>query len=144
MNKLATSLLISLLATVLIGCSSGSSTTSSGDVILNISGKFVGDFENTEGNQDGTATLDLQLADDEVTVSGNALFDDENNQCLLSGPITGTLAGTNLTLTLDDFTFALAVSSDTNTLSGTYARSSNEDTSCGRTTGAGNISLTRS
>ncbi|MCH2189438.1 MAG: hypothetical protein MK188_00755 [Gammaproteobacteria bacterium] len=144
MNKLATSLLISLLATVLIGCSSGSSTTSPGDVVLNISGKFEGTFENTEGNQSGLATFDLQLAEDEMTVSGNALFDDENNQCLLSGPITGTLAGSNLTLSLDDFTFTLAVSSDANTLSGTYARSSNEDTRCGRTTGAGNITLTRS
>ena len=145
MNKLANNLLIALLATVLIGCSSGSSTTSEPDAILNVSGKFEGTFENTEATQDGAATFDLQLGTDDMTVTGNALFDREGgNTCLLSGPVEGTLSGTRLTLTLDDFTFALAVSADANTLSGTYSRSGDTNPDCGRTTGSGNISLTRS
>ena len=147
MNKLATSLLISLLATVLIGCSSGSSTTDPEPETLNITGTYQGTFENAEATQDGTATFDLVLGTDEMTVTGNALFDREGgNTCLLSGPFSdgSTLAGSRLTLLLDDFTFALSVSADAGTISGTYARSGDGDATCGRTTGSGNITLTRS
>lgn len=147
MNKLATSLLISLLATVLIGCSSGSSTTDPDPVTLNITGTYQGTFENTEGDQEGTATFDLVLGTDGMTVTGNALFDREGgNTCLLSGSFGdgSTLAGSRLTLTLDDFTFTLSVSADANTLSGTYARSGEGTNICGRSTGSGTISLTRS
>jgi len=144
MNKLATTLLITLLATVLIGCSSGSSSAPEESGVLDITGRYEGTFENFEGTQDGSALLDLQLAEDETTVTGNAIFDREGgNTCLLSGPVTGTLNGFRITLELDGgFSFELTVNDTATELSGTYATDA-ETEICGRSTGAGDITVSR-
>ena len=144
MNKLATTLLISLLATVLIGCSSGSSSAPEEPAIFDITGRYEGTFENFEGTQDGSAVLDLQLADDATTVTGNAIFDREGgNTCLLSGSVTGTLNGFGLALELDGgFSFALTVNDSATVISGTYTTNVETDI-CGRSTGAGDITVSR-
>jgi len=141
MNKLANALLISLLATVLIGCSSGSSDTGQ---IQSISGTFSGSFENTQETQDGTATFNLAQAENSNSVTGNAIFDLEGgNTCLISGTVEGTVTGFTASLDVSNVNFQLNIADNGNSLSGTYVLNG-DVAGCSGPTGSGNISLTRS
>ncbi len=140
MNKLATALLISVLATVLIGCSSGSSDTGQ---IQSISGTFTGSFENAVETQDGTATFNLAQAENSSNVTGNAIFDLEGgNTCLISGTVEGTVTGFTASLTVNNVNFQLNIGDDGNSLSGTYVLSGDVD-GCSGPTGSGSITLNR-
>lgn len=139
MNKLATALLISVIATVLIGCSSGSSSSAP----ENISGRFEGSFRNTDDTQDGSAVFDLVQAENSDVVTGNALFGvDSRNICLISGPISGTVTGFTANLSVNGISFQLNISNSANTLSGTYVLSGTV-AGCSGPTGSGEITLNK-
>lgn len=137
MKNLALALAMTLL---LAACSSGS-TVAPQDVTLN--GVFTGTFENTDGNQGGTATFNFSQATDSTAVSGNAIFDTTTlvNTCLVNGTFTGTNNGANLTITIGASNIQLAISNNGNTLSGTYVTEAS--TTCSSGSGSGTITLNR-
>ncbi len=141
MNKLATALLFSVIATVLIGCSSGSSSAPEPQ---NVAGTYQGTFENTDGTQRGVATFTLVQSQNSFVVTGNAIFDrNGGNTCLISGQVTeGLVNGFDVALTVAPINFQLAVSNNGQTLSGTYTNGAPSD-DCGASTGSGNITINR-
>jgi len=142
MNKLATALLISVIATVLIGCSSGSSSSPEPQ---NVTGRYEGSFQNTDNTQNGTAVFNLVQGQNATTITGSALFsvDGRNNICLISGAIeNGTITGFNVMLEVNGITFQLATNDGNTTLNGTYVLTGTVE-GCSGPTGSGNITLTR-
>ena len=142
MNKLATALLISALAMVLIGCSSGSTST---PVPQNVSGTFAGSFSNTSGTQDGTAIFNLSQPNNSNEVSGNAIFDTATrNTCLIGANVTnGSVQGFGVSLSVGSTSFQLTIGDNGNTLTGTYVQTSDSE-GCSGQTGSGSITLRRS
>lgn len=142
MNKLATALLIPALATVLIGCSSGGSSTTPAP--QNVSGTFSGTWDNTPGTQDGTASFNLSQPGNSSEVTGNVLFDSNgSNTCLISATITGTVQGFGVALTAGNTTFQFTLTDGGNTLSGSYVQSDSPPEGCSGQTGSGTMTLTR-
>ncbi len=140
MNKLATALLIPVLALVLIGCSSGSSSSPEPQ---DVNGQYSGTWTNTPGNQDGTAVFNLSQPEGLNSVTGNAIFESTgDNNCLLNGTVTGTVTGFSLALTVGNTNFQLSIDNNGNTLSGTYVQTQDTDT-CSGETGSGQITVTR-
>ncbi len=136
MKNLALALAMTFL---LAACSSGS-TVAPLDVIL--SGTFNGSFENTSGNQDGTATFSISQASGTTDLSGNAVFDtNTTNTCLLNNTLTGTNNGSSATITVGGSNFQLAISNNGNTLSGTYVTTATD--TCSNGSGSGTITLNR-
>jgi len=141
MNKLATALLISVIATVLIGCSSGGSSSPEPQ---NVTGVFQGNFENGTGTQSGNATFNLSQAAGTNVVTGNATFTfEDGNTCLLPGTIEdGTVTGFSVTFTVSDVNYQLSIVDGGNTLSGTYVLTVDTDI-CSGPTGSGEINVSR-
>ncbi len=141
MKNLALALAMTLFLTA---CSSGS-TVAPLDVVLN--GTFTGSFANTDGNQEGTAVLNLTQAAGGTEITGNAIFDitvgSTSNVCLLNGLVTGTNNGPSASITIQNGNLQLAISNNGDTLSGTYVVTVDTDL-CSNGTGSGNITLTRS
>jgi len=138
MKNLALALAMTLL---LAACSSGS-TVAPQEISLN--GVFSGTFENTAGDQDGTATFNLSQIANATEVTGNAIFDTTTvNTCLVNGTITaGINSGASVTLTVGNTNFQLAISNNGNTLSGTYVTTETAGV-CSSGSGGGSITLNR-
>jgi hypothetical protein len=137
MKNLALTLFITIL---LSACSSGS-TVAPLDVTLN--GVFTGTFENVEGTQDGTATLNLSQLSDSTAITGNAIFDTgDRNTCLINGLVAGTNNGASANITIGGANLQLAISDNGNTLSGTYVLVA-ATTICSSESGSGTITLSR-
>jgi hypothetical protein len=137
MKNLALALAITLL---LAACSSGS-TVAPLDVTLN--GVFSGTFENVDGTQDGSATLNLSQVTDGTAIAGNAIFDTENrNTCLINGTVTGVNNGSSASITIGSINLQLAISNNGNTLSGTYVITEASST-CSSGSGSGTVTLNR-
>jgi hypothetical protein len=137
MKNLALALAITLL---LAACSSGS-TVAPLDISLN--GVFTGTFENIDGSQDGTATLNLTQLSDSDAITGNAIFDTgDRNICLISGVVTGTNSGASASLNIGSANLQLAISNNGSTLSGTYVLVAATDI-CSSDSGSGTITLNR-
>ncbi len=142
MNKLATALLIPALATILIGCSSGGS--SSTPEPQNVSGTFNGTWGNTPGTQNGTASFNLSQPLNSSEITGNVLFDSNGtNTCLISVAVTGLVQGFGVSLEAGNTMFQLTLSDGGNTLSGSYVQGGTPSTGCSGQTGSGTITLTR-
>lgn len=142
MNKITSFLLITLLTTVLIGCSSGSSTT---DSPQNLTGQYEGSFENADGSQTGVAVFNLVQRENSRDISGNAIFDRAGgNTCLFSGVLEddASVTGFTASFTINNVNFQLNIENNANTLSGTYVLSEATDV-CGLSTGSGNITVRR-
>ncbi len=141
MNKLATALIFSVFATVLVGCSSGGS--SAPEPPQNISGQFSGNWENTPGSEEGSAVFNLSQVVNSDAVTGNVIFDSNGrNSCLLNNRVTGTVSGFNVSLTVGNTNFQLTLSNGGNTLSGTYVQTTSTNT-CSGETGSGTITVNR-
>ena len=137
MKNLALALAITLL---LAACSSGSTVAPEA---VTLSGVFSGPFSNTEGTDEGTATLNLSQIAGSTDVTGNAIFEnDGRNICLINGTITGANNGANVTLTIGSANLQLAISNNGNTLSGTYVLTATSST-CSSESGSGTITLNR-
>jgi len=135
-------LILALAMTLLLAaCSSGSTVA---PLDANLSGVFIGSFENTDGNQSGTATFNLSQIAEATGLTGNAIFDTNTvNTCLVNGTLTmSTNNGTSATIVIGNTNFQLAISNSGNTLSGTYVTTESETCSSG--SGAGTITLDRS
>ncbi len=138
MKNLALTLFITIL---LSACSSGSTVA---PLDVSLSGVFTGSFENVEGTQDGTVTLNLSQLSDSDAITGNAIFDTgDRNTCLINGLVAGTNNGASASLTIGGANLQLAISDNGNTLSGTYVLVT-ATTSCSSESGSGSITLTRS
>jgi len=138
-------LILALAMTLLLAaCSSGSTVA---PLPSTISGAYSGTFANTDGNQEGTALINLSQLTIDSEVTGNGIFDitvgNPANVCLLNGTVSmGTNNGTSASLVIQNANFQLAVSDDGNTLSGTYVVTMDTD-ECSNGTGSGTITLTR-
>jgi hypothetical protein len=134
MKKLALTFVMTLF---LVACSSGTTVS---DVPNNLTGNYTGTFENQEGSDKGTVSLDL-VEDSDGNFSGIIRFID--SLCLISSPITsGTSVGFNLQLILTDLTMQLN-SDNAGNLSGSYTYTSSVGT-CSNPSGTGTINLSRS
>lgn len=78
------------------GCSSG---TTVADLPSNVTNSFRGTFQNTPGTQSGTVIIDVQ--DVGGVVSGNIIFQSDDDNCLRNNAVSGTSTGFNLNLTAD-------------------------------------------
>ena len=138
-------LALALATTLLIAaCSSGSTVA---PLPFTINGAYSGTFSNTDGNQQGTAVINVSQVDIDAEETGNGIFDitvgSTSNVCLLNGTIeNGANNGSSASLTIANANFQLAVSNDGNTLSGTYVVTEDTDI-CSNGTGSGTITLNR-
>lgn len=136
MKKLALMFVMTLFLTA---CSSGNTVS---DEPINLTGNYFGEFENQEGNDEGTVILDL-VEDTDGNFSGIAQFIDSG--CLLNGTVTsGFTSGFNVSLVIDQeggsITLQL-VSDNAGNLNGTYITSGE---TCSNESGTGSISLSLS
>ncbi len=84
------------IAMLAAGCSSG---TTVADLPSNVTNSFRGTFSNTPGSQSGTVIIDIQDVDG--TVTGNIIFESDDDNCLRNSSVSGTSTGFNLNLTAD-------------------------------------------
>ena len=147
-NKLLSLVYVGLFCAALSACSSGTTVS---PIPVSITGLYTGTFENASGTLNGTATFNLVQGTDGTSVSGNAIFDSEDANCLVNGTITsGTINGFSITLEVSQASAAtntsgsvnvqLTQSNNGNNLDGTYVSNSSN---CSSESGSGTISLTR-
>lgn len=117
MKKLLTILSISF---ALAACSSGSSVT---EEPANITGLWTGTFQNDDGTDVGSITLNLIQIVDSLTVSGNASI--SGSDCIASGTVEGTVNGSQVSLNVNSRTDPPSLMQNVmtltgNSMSGTY------------------------
>ncbi|MEO0367701.1 MAG: hypothetical protein AAF197_02830 [Pseudomonadota bacterium] len=143
-------LLVVLLTLFLTACSSG---TTVAPIPFNLTGLWVGTFENTPGTQMGSVTFNLAQATDTTVVTGNFIFESDIENCLANGVITdGTVTGFSVSISAtissstadadDTWNLQLTQSNNGSSLDGTYVTTGGNI--CSNSTGSGTISLTRS
>ena len=136
MKNIAISLALALF---LAACSSGSSVS---DIPpLDISGLYTGEFESSNGLDEGVVTLNIQ-EDNTGTIGGNLIleFDRNDPSCIVNGVIAGSRSGFNVQLATGQISFALTASADGSVLSGTYVPIGE---GCSNASGAGTLTVTR-
>lgn len=148
-----------LLITFVSACSSGSTVA---DTPFNVTGIYTGTYENTDGSQSGSFTLNIVEDETSGAIVGNILFESDDDSCFVNGSVTGSTSSFSVFLEADqsfqvteispsfgvvertDFegsiSYVLTQSNNGNTLSGTYISTTDL---CSNFTGAGTVQINR-
>ncbi|MBX2848767.1 MAG: hypothetical protein KTR16_10625 [Acidiferrobacterales bacterium] len=153
-------IIVSLILLVSVAaCSSGSTVA---EVPFNVSGIYNGTFENTDGTQSGSFTLNIVEDESTGAILGNIIFETEDNTCFVNGSVTGSTSSFSVFLEADQtfqvteispsfgvvertefggtISYVLTQSNNGNTLAGTYI--STVDL-CSNFSGAGTVQINR-
>lgn len=127
-------------------CSSG---TTVADLPANVTGRYLGTFQNTPDTQSGTIALTIAEADGGV-VTGNIIFESDGDNCLGNNVVTGTSTGFQLALTSPQegegedaagvLNMQFTISNSGNNLGGSYVVTGE---TCSDGTGSGLMTLRR-
>lgn len=138
MKNIAISL---VLAVLLAACSSGTSVSEIPPT--DISGVYSGDFESSNGLNEGSLTMNIQ--DNGGVLSGNLIleFDMDDPSCIVNNVFdetTSARTGFNVQINTEQINFTLTASADARTLSGTYVPVGE---GCSNASGAGTLTISR-